>query len=425
MDENKACLDIIKKVVYNNFKSSILLNSYRNNKLNYSYILKVVYGVLENKIYLDYMIQKLSSKKINKLERNVLVILEIGLYNLFFLRKKDYAIVNNIVNFTKLLNKKSAGFVNAILRNAIRKEKEIKDIKESGIDYISIKNSHPIWMIKYLNLYYDLSFLSRFTELNNGIQRFSIRVNRLKITKENLIYELEKLNFKLFESKISDNCIIIKNPNNILETSLFKEGYFSVQSEPSAKVVEILNPKENSVILDLCAAPGSKTSYIAEYTNNNSSIIANDIIEKKLELINQNIKRLKLENITLTNYDASTYIKNFENTFDYILLDLPCSGLGVIGRKPEIKYNRKLEDIKNISILQKEIIFNAVKYLKKGGTLVYSTCTLGNMENEENFYFIKNISGMEHIKIDNKDFIKYTNVENGTDGFFICKFKKR
>ncbi|MCI5839131.1 MAG: methyltransferase domain-containing protein, partial [Peptoniphilaceae bacterium] len=324
MDENKACLDIIKKVVYNNFKSSILLNSYRNNKLNYSYILKVVYGVLENKIYLDYMIQKLSSKKINKLERNVLVILEIGLYNLFFLRKKDYAIVNNIVNFTKLLNKKSAGFVNAILRNAIRKEKEIKDIKESGIDYISIKNSHPIWMIKYLNLYYDLSFLSRFTELNNGIQRFSIRVNRLKITKENLIYELEKLNFKLFESKISDNCIIIKNPNNILETSLFKEGYFSVQSEPSAKVVEILNPKENSVILDLCAAPGSKTSYIAEYTNNNSSIIANDIIEKKLELINQNIKRLKLENITLTNYDASTYIKNFENTFDYILLDLPC-----------------------------------------------------------------------------------------------------
>ena len=190
------------------------------------------------------------------------------------------------------------------------------------------------------------------------------------------------------------------------------------------KTVEILDPKENTKILDLCAAPGTKTSYIGEYTKNKADIIANDISKDKLPLIKENIDRLGLENIELTSFDASIFKKEYENAFDYVLVDAPCSGLGVMGRKPEIRYNRTMEDIKNLAKLQRDILDQAIKYLKKDGILVYSTCTVGNIENKDNFSYLSGKDDLNIIPIDGKDYIEYVNYIDKTDGFFISKFKK-
>ena len=190
------------------------------------------------------------------------------------------------------------------------------------------------------------------------------------------------------------------------------------------KAVEVLNPKENSKILDLCAAPGTKTTYLAEFTKNTGKIIANDISKAKNKLILENIQRLALENISLTNYDASTFVSAFENEFDFCLVDAPCSGLGVVGRKPEIRYNRNKETIVRLADLQKDILVNAIKYVKKGGYLVYSTCTLGPLENRNNFKFLMDNKDLELIQIDGQDFIEYKSFEANTDGFFISKFRK-
>jgi 16S rRNA (cytosine967-C5)-methyltransferase len=177
--------------------------------------------------------------------------------------------------------------------------------------------------------------------------------------------------------------------------------------------------------LDLCAAPGTKTTYIGEYTNDRAKIIANDISESKNHLIRENIERLKLNNIIITNFDAARLKEEYIEKFDYILCDAPCSGLGVMGKKPEIRYNRNIEDIKELSKLQRDILDSAVKYLKKGGFLVYSTCTLGYEENIKNFNYLMDMKELKNCPISGKKYLEYANHIDHTDGFFIAKFEKK
>lgn len=235
---------------------------------------------------------------------------------------------------------------------------------------------------------------------------------------------MEAKSFIVKESNISKNALIILNPSGLANSEEFKEGLFTIQQEASMKAIEVLDPKENSNILDICAAPGTKTSYIGEYVNNKSKILANDLLADKLSLIKENIDRLSLKNIELTSFDASIYQEKLKEKFDYILVDAPCSGLGVIGRKPEIRYNRTIEDIKNLSLLQRQILENSILYLKRGGYILYSTCTIGNIENIENFNYLKNKENLEVVPIDGKKYLEFTNFIDHTDGFFISKFKK-
>lgn len=174
----------------------------------------------------------------------------------------------------------------------------------------------------------------------------------------------------------------------------------------------------------MCAAPGTKTSFLAELCENSSKIIANDISFNKLSKINENIKRLNLKNIEITNFDATLLKEDYKEKFDYILCDLPCSGLGVMDRKPEIRYNRTMEDVKNLSKLQKNILDRAFLYLKQGGTLVFSTCTIGNIENKDNFTYLSKKKRLKNIKINEKEYIEFNSFEDDTDGFFITKFEK-
>ena len=425
MNDLNIIFKILKAIIYENKKSSDMINTYASHADNLGFVTKNVYGVLENKIYIDYMIRKLSDIRLKKIHKNVLTILEIGIYNIHFLETKDYATVDNLVDLTKEKNKRSAGFVNAILRNFIRDEKEISTIYETDdVKSLSIRYSFPEEITRYIYDFYGMEYTKAYLRDANRIKDISIRINRLKTNKDDLISQLINEGFQVKEGSISKNSIIVENPSGLSDSLLFKDGYFTIQQESSMKAVEILNPKKGTKILDLCAAPGTKTSYLGEWTENESEIIANDISESKNDLIYENIERLGLRNISLTNYDASTFVEEFSNEFDYVMVDAPCSGLGVVGRKPEIRYNRDKETIVRLAKLQKEILNQAIKYLKPGGFLVYSTCTIGPLENRDNFKYLLDIKELEHIKIDGKDFIEYKSFEDMTDGFFISKFRK-
>lgn len=424
-NDYKLSLNILDEVLNSNKKSNDQINKYANYANNLSFLTKIVYGVLENKIYLDYMIRKLSSVRLKKIHKKILIILEIGFYDIHFLNTKDYAIVNELVELTKEINPRSAGFVNAILRNFIRDEKEIAKIKESDdLKSLSIRYSMPEEITNYIFENYGLEYTKNFLRYVNSEQLISIRVNNLKTNVSKLEKFLEAKSFIVKESNISKNALIILNPSGLANSEEFKEGLFTIQQEASMKAIEVLDPKENSNILDICAAPGTKTSYIGEYVNNKSKILANDLLADKLSLIKENIDRLSLKNIELTSFDASIYQEKLKEKFDYILVDAPCSGLGVIGRKPEIRYNRTIEDINNLSLLQRQILENSILYLKRGGYILYSTCTIGNIENIENFNYLKNKENLEVVPIDGKKYLEFTNFTDHTDGFFISKFKK-
>lgn len=424
-NDYKLSLNILDEVLNSNKKSNDQINKYANHANNLSFLTKIVYGVLENKIYLDYMIRKLSSVRLKKIHKKILIILEIGFYDIHFLNTKDYAIVNELVELTKEINPRSAGFVNAILRNFIRDEKEIAKIKESDdLKSLSIRYSMPEEITNYIFENYGIEYTKNFLRYVNSEQLISIRVNNLKTNVSDLKKLLEAKSFMVKESKISKTALMILNPSGLANSKEFKDGLFTIQQQASMKAIEVLDPKENSNILDICAAPGTKTSYIGEYVNNKSKILANDLLADKLSLIKENIDRLSLKNIELTSFDASIYQEKLKEKFDYILVDAPCSGLGVIGRKPEIRYNRTIEDIKNLSLLQRQILENSILYLKRGGYILYSTCTIGKIENIENFNYLKNKEDLEVVPIDGKKYLEFTNFIDHTDGFFISKFKK-
>ena len=425
MEDFKLILDGIYRICYKNEKSTDIINEFAKEIKDISYITKNIYGILENKLYLEYIIGKLSKIKLKKLDKKVLLILEIGIYNIHFLDKKNYAIVNELVNLTKKVSFKSKSFVNAILRSYIRDEENLSRINIKNKDeFQSIKYSIPLWIIKYLNKSYGEAYTDKFLNSLNKGRNLSIRVNKNKIEKNILKNLLEEKGYQIEESKISSRSLIVNNPSSLAKTEEFKNGLFTIQSEASIKVCEVLNPKKNSHILDLCAAPGTKTSFLAELCENSSQIVANDISFNKLSKINENIKRLGLKNIEITNFDASIVKEEYKEKFDYILCDLPCSGLGVMDRKPEIRYNRTMDDVVNLSKLQKNILDKAFLYLREGGIMVFSTCTIGNIENKDNFIYLSKKKRLKNLKIDGKDYLEFNTFEDKTDGFFLTKFEK-
>lgn len=425
MEDFKLILDGLYKILYKNEKSTDIINEISKNIEDISYITKNIYGVLENKLYLEYILKKLSKIKLNKLDKNVRLILLIGLYNIHFLDRKNYAIVNELVNLTKKISFRSKSFVNAILRSFIRDEENLSKIDIKNEDkYKSIKYSMPLWIIKYLNDSYGKAYTDKFLKSLNKERNLSIRINKIKTNRDDLKKSLEEKSYIIEKSKISDFSLIVKNPKALASTEEFKNGLFTIQAEGSIKVCEILNPKKNSNILDICAAPGTKTSFLAELCENSSKIIANDLSFNKLSKIKENIKRLGLKNIEIKNFDASILKEEYKEKFDYILCDLPCSGLGVMDRKPEIRYNRTMEDLIKLSKLQKNILDKAFLYLKKGGILLFSTCTIGNIENLDNFTYLSKKKRLKNIKINGKEYIEYNTFEDETAGFFLTKFEK-
>lgn len=414
--------DILDKNLFSN--EIIALNIKKLKKIDHNFYRQLVYGVIENLYYLDYIIGKISSVKLKKIDKNILNILRLGIYELRFLNNENYASINEAVKLSKKFNYKSKNFVNAILRNFDRDIENLSIVNIKDIDErYSIQYSINIELIRYIKKYYDnyLEIIESF----NKVPSFSLRVNTMLTSKEDLREILKLKGYIVDESKISKDSLIVENPSNMTDLEEFKNGLFTIQDQASILVSEILNPSENSNVLDLCAAPGSKSTHLLQIMNDKGLIYSNDISKNKLNKIKENFDRLKFKNYKIINFDATQVIENFEEKFDYILVDAPCSGIGVIKRKPEIKLKKTMDEINSLSLIQSSILSNAYKYLKKGGFIVYSTCTIGNVENLDIIdKFLNENNDMKIVEINGKNYIQLL-PDTDNDGFFICKIAKR
>mgnify|MGYP005806953823 CR=1 FL=1 len=425
--------------------SNIVLNQVikENKKIltekDISLISEIVYGVISYKITLDEIIKKYSSIKLKKISIWILNVLRMGIYQIIFLDKiPKSAAVNESVNLAKRYgHKASSNFVNAILRKVDKKDfEELFNIKDD-VERISKTTSMPEWIIKELAKNTNYEDIEEICKNLNKRPKINIRINRLKtnivevkeeLKKENIIYNTI--------SEDEEDFLELEKIKDIENNKLFKNGFFTIQDISAGMTAKILSPKPNELVLDACAAPGGKTTYMAELMNNKGKIIAGDIYEHRLNLIKQNAKRLGISIIETKILDATKYYKEYEAKFDKILLDVPCLGIGVIKRKPDIKWQRKPEDLQEICKIQEIILENCSKYLKIGGELVYSTCSILEEENENIIKeFVKKNQNFEIKKVKSpiKIFEKFVKKEGyisikpteKNDGFFICKLVKK
>lgn len=434
----KALYKIEKEDAYSNIALNQVLKENKNiDERDVGLISELVYGTITWKLTLDEIIKKYSNIKLKKISVWILNILRMGIYQIIFLDKiPKSAAVNESVNLAKRYgHKSSSNFVNAILRKvSVNDYKELEEIKDDK-ERISKTTSMPMWIIEELLKQKDIKEVEEICKNSNLKPNTTIRMNKLKTNKKELEEKLLKRKIEYLEGSLED-FFVLKKVKNIENIDLFKEGFFTVQDEGAGLIVDVLDPREDEYILDACSSPGGKTTYIAEKMKNKGKIKAWDIHEHRVKLVQNAAKRLGINIIQAKTQDATEFNQDLVGKFDKILLDVPCLGLGVVKRKPDIKWKRKKEDIEEITKIQKAILDNCSKYLKKNGELVYSTCSILKEENEDiierflkenlNFKICKeNEKNYENIVIfGEKD--KYINIypSNENDGFFICKLRK-
>lgn len=350
---------------------------------------ELVYGTISRKLTIDHILNSCVAKGVKKLQPWVHQLLRLSVYQLLWLdRIPAHAVVNEAVKIAKKKGHQGiSGMVNGVLRTIIREQAKFEPATLTGkneADTLSIRYSFPIWMVEHFIREYGMTTTEQLLASSNIAPHSSIRVNKLKTTTATLIDKLAKDDIVAKPSPLAEDGLIVEQGGHLAAHGLFKEGLFSMQDESSMLVAEVLDAKSGMRVLDACAAPGGKTMHIAERMQGKGTIYANDLYEHKAELIKQQAERLGLYNIEVSASDASLLDQKFEaESFDAILLDAPCSGLGVIKRKPEIKWTKQPEDITEIAQIQARLLQVVSKLVKVGGTLVYSTCTMAKAENEQ------------------------------------------
>lgn len=419
----KTAFEILFEIEKEEAYSNLTINRFleKNRPDNPAFIRELVYGVLENKILLDYYLDKLIPSGIKKVKKKEATLLRLGLYQLIFMDSvPDYAAVNETVTLAKKLVRGREGFINGVLRGYMKKGSEIKlpDETKDLKHYLSIKYSFPLWLIEKWDKQYGMEECKKLLEASNARPKLSIRVNVNKTSREELKDYLEEKGYEVTEGTFSNRTLHVKG-SGLLEDERYTEGYFSIQDEASTVAADELGAKPGETVIDVCAAPGGKTSAIAELMGNNGKVYSCDIYEHKLELIDKLAERLDLSIIEPTLLDGTSGNAEWNETADRVLADVPCSGLGVIRRKPEIKY-KDITDFRELVKIQKSILENAANYVKPGGTLVYSTCTINKDENELQVKaFLENNNGFELIS--EKQFLPTEDI----DGFYVCKMIKK
>ncbi len=425
MNARELAINVLYKVEFGEGYSNVALDKELNKSdldtVDKAFASELVYGVLTWKITLDEIIKMYSSIKIKKISPWILNILRIGIYQIVFLDKiPESAAVNESVKLAKQYgHEASSKFVNAILRKIEKNEMEkllayiaTKPILEDEI--ISIVTSHPLWMVDELLKEYDKKFVTEFLNANNITPEITLRSNRLKTTRD----ELYKL---LILRKIDCRKGNLEDSIKVKKMTDFKGKLFTVQDEAAQLACLKLAAKPDEIVLDACSAPGGKTTYLAEIMENKGEVEAWDIHPHRVRLVEEAAKKLDISIIHAKVHDATISMPSYKEKFDKILLDVPCSGLGVIRKKPDIKWTRKIEDFEELMSVQEKILDTCSEYLKPGGRMVYSTCTVLKRENEEQIdRFLLTHSDftlVEQVKL-------FPNVDE-TDGFYIAVLEKK
>ena len=404
-----------------------------------SFCTALIYGVLERQLTLDYIIRQYSSVRLKKIETKALIILRMGVYQLLFMDSvHSAAAVNESVNLAKKQKlHKASGFINGLLRSFVRADlKYTMPDKKDKVKYLSVQYSCPEDVVKLWLSAYPAELVEDMLGSFMGRPELTLRVNTLKTTLSELKAELEAQGIKAETSPYSDNALSVSSTGSIESLDAFKAGKFYVQDISSVICSELVNPKVGEEIADVCAAPGSKSFSMALLAEDKAELKSFDLYPHKVELINKSANRLGITSISANVRDALSKNDELSEQFDAVLCDAPCSGLGIIGRKPEIR-NRAIEDINALPDLQYRILSNTASLVKKGGRLFYSTCTLNPEENnkiadkflnEHDDFEALILNIPENIKrgIDEKpnQLTLFPSVNN-TDGFFISAFRKK
>jgi 16S rRNA (cytosine967-C5)-methyltransferase len=426
---------VLNKGAYSNIVLRKALNESQLNEKDKALLTELVYGTIKCKYTIDSILKLFLKNPFNKMDASILNLLRISIYQMKYLDKvPDYATVNEAVNISKKISIGASKLVNAVLRNYLRNKDEISLKYENEIGRLSLEYSFEPWMVKLFVKQLGEEKGELVLKGLNSTPDVTVRVNRLKSQYKEVYEKLEEMDYKVEEGYLSKDAIKISKGKSIENNSLFKDGSITVQDESAMLVAPLMELKEDMILMDLCSAPGGKTTHISEIMNNKGKVLAFDIHENKLGLIKENAERLGISNIELKVMDASVYEEKFKDYAHRVLIDVPCSGLGIIRKKPEIKWNKSFKDIKDIISIQEKIIKNAANYVVPGGMLIYSTCTINKSENEDVVNkFLKGNSNfkLEKIDIGQRDNLIYS--ENGMatilpndkmDGFFIAKLKR-
>ncbi|WP_040191669.1 16S rRNA (cytosine(967)-C(5))-methyltransferase RsmB [Clostridium culturomicium] len=437
----EVAVNTVMQVFENKAYSNIALN--RN--LNESNLIdkdkglatELVYGTIKYKYSIDKILKTFLDKKFDKTDKYVLNLLRVCIYQLRYLDKiPEFAAVNEGVNLAKKhVSVGASKLVNGVLRNYLR-DRDKKYYDENNFsEKLAFIYSYPQWMVKLFVSQYGEEIGEKILEGLNKRPSVTLRVNSTKTDYEQVADELIKNGYNVEEGVICPEAIRIVKGSSVEDNPLFREGILTVQDESAMLVAPAMDLEEGMTILDLCSAPGGKTTHIAELMNNTGKVYGFDIYEHKLQLIKNNCDRLGLNTIELGILDATERSEKLKESGDRVLIDVPCSGLGIIRKKPEIKYTKREKELKEIVAIQRKIMENAAGYVKKGGILLYSTCTINKDENENNIqWFLKKFQGFQ---VEPLNFGKVENViydEKGCatvlpneymDGFFIAKLKRK
>lgn len=432
----KVIDSVFSEGAYSNIALNKVLNAQSLSDLDRRFVTELVYGTIKAKGTLDWILSQNVSRPLNKISPVILNILRLGVFQIYFLdRIPASAACNEAVNLAKKFGHQgTVKFVNAVLRNSVRNKEHIvyPSIEEDQVLHLSLTLQHPAWLLKKWIRDYGLVEAQKLCVFNNQVLSLSLRVNTLAISRDELLDRLIADGFVVKPSEWSkDGIVCEKLPSMAL---LFQKYgmYFYVQDESSMLVASILNPQPGQKVIDVCSAPGGKTTHLAQLMNNSGEIIASDIYPHKIELIKENAERLGITIIKTQVQDAAVNVLSWNATADCVLVDAPCSGLGVLRRRAEARWNKSEENLKEFPPLQKTILANAARYVKPGGRLVYSTCTLETAENSEVVKaFLASNNDFELVEFAHPKtgiMIKELQIlpqNDGIDGFYISALRRK
>lgn len=388
-----------------------------------AFLTRIVEGTVERRLELDYMINQYSKVKVNKMKPVIRNILRLAVYQMKYMDQvPDAAACNEAV---KLAVQKGfgnlRGFVNGVLRNIARNLDKIEYPKsEDTVSYLSVKYSMPEWIVQMWLKDYGTEKTEEILEGFYIERPTTIRVNENQISREELTEKLQSEGVKVEKHSFLQSALLISGYDYLGALDSFCQGDFQIQDAASIQVAESAGIKEGDYIIDVCAAPGGKALHAAQILNGTGFVEARDLTAYKVSLIQENIWRMGFSNIEAIQQDATVFDEASEEKADIVLADLPCSGLGVLAKKTDLKYKMTAETQKEVADLQRQILGTVHRYVKPGGVLIYSTCTICKSENEENVkWFVENHSDFE------LEWEKQIFPGRETDGFFIAKFSRR
>ena len=408
-----AVFEALKAVYADGAYSNMSVNEAvsRHKGVRESFVRTFAKGVIRSSIRIDYVIDQLAEKGLKSIKLRPLIILRMGIYAIDELDSvPDHAAVNEAVTLAKSVSKGSDRFINGLLRAYLRRKDEFApDTMAPHIRYAFSEGVYTLLSRQYGEE------ADRIMEALNTPAEVYLRTNVMKTGRDELIAGLEERGIRCSASGENSEAICATG-SGIVSNDLYRQGFYTVQSLSSMIAVKALSPEPGSNVLDMCCAPGGKTAYMAELMNNSGSITGCDIYPHRLRITQAALNRLGVEICELKEHDASEFDPSYEEAFDYVLADVPCSGLGVIASKPEIKLTTDTSKYDELISLQEKILENGLRYLKKGGRLEYSTCTLNKDENG---------SVVKHVL--SKTYSSFTIIEkhtimpyNGKVGFFYC-----